>query len=116
MRYLPYRNEDTADQGIIEERLKDAVVWDAEIDVRSSPPCVKSVKKLAINGKYYNVYETVLRQLYNQFCSPSLSRKCQIQFRYFSAINQVLASGCNTATPSLISFILIFRPIMYGKQ
>ena len=69
MRYLPQRNEDTADQGIIEERLKDAVVWDAEIDVRSSPPCVKSIKKLAINGKYYNVYETVLLQLYNQLQS-----------------------------------------------
>lgn len=71
MRYLPWRNEDTADQDIIEERLKDAVVWDAEIDVRSSPPCVKSImiKKLAVNGKYYNVYETVLLQLYNQLQS-----------------------------------------------
>ena len=74
MRYLQWRNEDTADQGIIEERLKDAVVWDAEIDVRSSPPCVKSIKKLAVNGKYYNVYETVLLQLYNQLQSVLVSK------------------------------------------
>lgn len=86
-------NNDTADQGMMRaERLKDAVVWDAEINVRSPHPCLKTSRQMVINNILYPNHECHTTSMIG--CSPlcPVFNQCEPQ-KYYVA-GHVLVFGC----------------------
>ena len=84
---------DTADQGMMRaESLKDAVVWDAEIDVRSPHPCLKTYGVMVINNTLYPNHECHTTSMIGCSGFPPVSHFCEPQ-KYFVA-GQILVNGC----------------------
>ena len=86
-------NNDTADQGMMRtERLKDAVVWDAEINVRSPHPCLKTSRVMVINNTLYPNHECHTTSMIG--CSPlsPVFHQCEPQ-KYYVA-GHILVVGC----------------------
>ena len=86
-------NKDTADQGMMRaESLKDAMVWDAEIDVRSQHPCLKTSRVMVINNTLYPNHECHTTSMIG--CSPlsPVFHECEPK-KYYVA-GQILVSGC----------------------
>lgn len=84
---------DTADQGMMRaESLKDAMVWDAEIDVRSQHPCLKTSRVMVINNTLYPNHECHTTSMIG--CSPlsPVFHECEPK-KYYVA-GQILVSGC----------------------
>ena len=84
---------DTADQGMMRaESLKDAVVWDAEIDVRSPHPCLKTYGVMVLNNTLYPNHECHTTSMIG--CSPlsPVFHECEPK-KYYVA-GQILVSGC----------------------
>ena len=74
------------------ESLKDAVVWDAEIDVRSPHPCFKTYGVMGINNTLYPNHQCHTTSMIG--CSPfsPVFHQCEPQ-KYYVA-GHVLVSGC----------------------
>ena len=84
---------DTADQGIMRaESLKDAVVWDAEIDVRNPHPCLKTYGVMVINNTLYPNHECHTTSMIGCCPRPPVFNLCEPQ-KYYVA-GHVLVSGC----------------------
>ena len=84
---------DTADQGMMRaESLKDAVVWDAEIDVRSPHPCLKTYGVMVINNTLYPNHECHTTSMIGCCPRPPVFNLCEPQ-KYYVA-GHVLVSGC----------------------
>ena len=86
-------NKDTVDQGTMRgENVKDTVDWDAEIDVRSPHPCLKTSRMMVINNTLYPNHECHTTSLIG--CSPCspVFNECEPQ-KYYVA-GRVLVSGC----------------------
>ena len=86
-------NKDTVDQGTMRgESLKDAVVWDAEIDVRSPHPCLKTSKVMVINNTLYPNHECHTTSMIG--CSPLSPVLNQCEPQKYHVAGHVLVSGC----------------------
>ena len=84
---------DTADQGMMRaESLKDAVVWDAEIDVRSPHPCLKTYGFIVINNTLYPNHECHTTSMLGCSGYKPVFHLCEPQ-KYYVA-GQILVNGC----------------------
>ena len=84
---------DTADQGMMRaESLKDAVVWDAEIDVRSQHPCLKTYRVIVINNTLYPNHECHTTSMIGCSGYKPVFHECEPQ-KYYVA-GQILVNGC----------------------
>ena len=86
-------NKDTVDQGTMRgESLKDAVVWDAEIDVRSPHPCLKTFRVMVINNTLYPNHECHTTSMIGCSAFPPVFNECEPK-KYVVA-GKVLVCGC----------------------
>ena len=84
---------DTADQGMMRaESLKDAMVWDAEIDVRSQHPCLKTYRVIVINNTLYPNHECHTTSMIGCSGYKPVFHECEPQ-KYYVA-GQILVNGC----------------------